>query len=119
MHVEVEPSRLVWIAPGGGVEEGRVLEPGLPVWRRTHTFRLEQRHIRQHEIFFLMRTHWFEPQATRLHPQELTGFRGFRGGPLMTFEPRRIVLLRSPNCSRTFSYKARHKTWSMLGGIFL
>src|SRR5262245_47250320 len=55
--------RLVWVAPGGGLEKGELpsdgavrevfeetgvrIQSGLPVWKRTHTFELEGRLIRQ------------------------------------------------------------------------
>src|SRR5947208_434147 len=70
-----------WIAPGGGLEPGEMLETGLRrelkeelgledfvigplVWRRQHTFNWGGRRICQHEEFHIVRVDRFEPSMS-------------------------------------------------------
>ena len=78
LRYELGPTRIIWAAPGGGLEaaespeqclrrelfeETGFAEPriGPPVWQRDHTFSWSGRRIRQREVFYLVRTERFEP----------------------------------------------------------
>jgi ADP-ribose pyrophosphatase YjhB (NUDIX family) len=93
MQLEVAPHRLVWVAPGGGLENGESpsegairevfeetgvrIEPGVAVWRRTHTFEFQGRPLRQCETYFLVRVARFEPRTDNLQPAEQRFIRRF------------------------------------------
>ena len=78
-----EPRRVIWIAPGGGLEAGEDPETGLrrelleetglsdfrlgpEIWTRSHTFDVPGQRITQHERFWTVPTQWFEPSVDRM-----------------------------------------------------
>jgi ADP-ribose pyrophosphatase YjhB (NUDIX family) len=87
--------RPVWIAPGGGLEDGepavdglqrelaeetgrRDLRVGPEVWERRFVVEHEGRVVHAHERYFLVRTARFEPDVRGLEQHEQAWFRGFR-----------------------------------------
>ncbi len=111
-----------WITPGGGCERGETfadaalreareelgfddLQLGRCVWTRTHTFPWLGRTLRQHEHFFVCRTHRREPttdQQTRDELMYLHGHRWWTADDIQTateqgeaFAPRRLGQLLS------------------------
>lgn len=91
-----DTNRLIWLAPGGGLEPGEAPEAGLarevleetgleigdlqgPVWRRRMKFKLHGKPWDQSEMFYLVRTRMFEPDnSANPAADELSIFRGFK-----------------------------------------
>lgn len=91
-----DTNRLIWLAPGGGLEPGEAPGVGLarevfeetgleiktwqgPVWHRRMQFKLHGKPWDQSELFYLVRTHMFEPDnSANPAADELSIFRGFR-----------------------------------------
>lgn len=85
----------VWIAPGGGLDDGESAVDGLrrelqeetgrsdlrigpEVWDRRFVVEHEGRVVHAHERYFVVRTERFEPSSQGLEAQELAWFKGFR-----------------------------------------
>jgi 8-oxo-dGTP diphosphatase len=113
--------RIVWAAPGGGIEVGEdaaealeremVEEVGLRdarigplIWTRTHLFEMTTGHDGQREHFYLVRAPHFDPRPTltqaQLEAENVTAMRWWSLSELdrsdADFAPRRLpMLLRS------------------------
>ena len=95
MHVP-DTDRMIWLAPGGGIEPGesehdaltrevqeetglRAFSTAGPVWTRRMKFTLHDQRIDQSEIYYLIRTTLFEPDNSGNPAQlERSTFREFR-----------------------------------------
>ena len=102
--VDAARQRSVWITPGGGLEPGEselaalerelreetgLVAPaiGPELWTRTHTFKLPERELTQHERFFLVRAARFEPCASGMPDEpERAWFDCFRWWPIAEIE---------------------------------
>ena len=91
-----DTNRLIWLAPGGGLEPGEAPEVGLvrevleetgleiknwqgPVWHRRMKFKLHGKPWDQSELYYLVRTQMFKPDnSANPAADELSIFRGFR-----------------------------------------
>ncbi len=101
MRIEIpRTERLVWITPGGGLQDGEDAERALrreleeetgltdpplgpEVWTRTSTFRWLDDEVTQHERFFWIPIDRFEPTTDKMPEEpERDIFDGFRWWPI-------------------------------------
>jgi len=85
----------LWIAPGGGLQDGETPVEGLrrelqeetgrgdwrigpQVWDRRFVVEHQARVVHAHETYFVVRTERFSPDTHGLEERELAWFRGFR-----------------------------------------
>jgi 8-oxo-dGTP pyrophosphatase MutT (NUDIX family) len=84
-----------WYPVGGGIEPGETLQeaaareayeetglvdlpPGLPVWRREHTYEFDGRAIEVHEKWLMHTVDRFDPAPAHLSEYEARSILGFR-----------------------------------------
>jgi 8-oxo-dGTP pyrophosphatase MutT (NUDIX family) len=84
-----------WYPVGGGIEPGETLQdaaareayeetgladlpPGLPVWRRDHTYEFDGRAIEVHEKWLMHTVDRFDPAPAQLTESEARSILGFR-----------------------------------------